>query len=373
MLDATPRAHLAALAACLLVACGEDPNPPAAPVEVPVALRWTPPEELLAAAEKEVVLFCALDEQFSLPLVREFEQRTGVKITFVPDSEQNKTVGLVNRLLQESGAPTCDVFWNNEIAQTIRLANAGALEPYDVPSAASLPARWRDEGRLWNGFAARARVFIVNPAQMQKNGFSREQWPQRLADLADPRYRAIGCIARPLTGTTATHGTALFSLLGRPAAEEFFRKVLANEIAPMGSNGATMAAVRDGRFSFGLTDTDDYHVAALDTAPGTVAIVYPDAADAGAMLIPNTACKLKGGPHPRAADLLLDWILSKEVEYRLAQTAGAQIPARDDVPGPQGIAWDPNSIRVLEVDWRAVARDLDDLSIQGLLKELFRS
>ncbi|MBK9384238.1 MAG: extracellular solute-binding protein [Planctomycetes bacterium] len=366
-------AVLAAALAGLLGSCGEDPNPSAAAIEVPATLRWTPPADLLAAAEKEVVLFCALDEQFSLPLVREFEKRTGVKITFVPDSEQNKTVGLVNRLLQEQGAPTCDVFWNNELAQTIRLANAGALAHYDVPSAASIPARWRDPEKRWCGFAARGRVFILNPARLEANGIKEAQWPSKLEDLADPRFQKIGCIARPLTGTTATHGTALFSLLGREKAQEFFRRVLANEIAPMGSNGATMAAVRDGRFSFGLTDTDDYHVAALDTPPGTVAIRYPDAAGDGALLIPNSACKIAGGPNARAADLLLDWVLSKEVEYRLAQAAGAQIPLRDDVPGPRGIGWDPAKIKVRAVDWQQVARDLSDLEIQRFFQELFRS
>ena len=108
-----------------------------------------------------------------------------------------------------------------------------------------------------------------------------------------------------------------------------------------------------------------------DGEPGVC--LYPDGADAGAMLIPNTVCKIAGAPHPKAADLLLDWILSKEVEHRLAQADGAQIPARDDVRAPDGIEWDPARIRVREVDWRAVARDLDDLSIQGFFKELFRS
>ena len=58
--------------------------------------------------------------------------------------------------------PRTDVFWNNEIAQTIRLAELGLLQPYDSSEAADVPADFKDPSALWVGFGARARVLIVN-------------------------------------------------------------------------------------------------------------------------------------------------------------------------------------------------------------------
>ena len=62
----------------------------------------------------------------------------------------------------ERARTRCDVFWSNEFAQMVSLANDGLLAAYDSPSAAEIPAGFRDPGRRWTGFAARARVFIVN-------------------------------------------------------------------------------------------------------------------------------------------------------------------------------------------------------------------
>ena len=45
------------------------------------------------------------------------------------DDESTKTVGLTNVIIQEAGRPRCDVFWNNEILNTLRLEEKGLLEP----------------------------------------------------------------------------------------------------------------------------------------------------------------------------------------------------------------------------------------------------
>jgi hypothetical protein len=114
------------------------------------------------APEPDVVLYCALDQVFSEELVREFERETGLRVRAEFDVEAQKTVGLVRRLREEAARPRCDVFWNNEIAHTVSLAEDGLLSPYDSPSAADIPEEFRDPQRRWTGFAARARVFIVN-------------------------------------------------------------------------------------------------------------------------------------------------------------------------------------------------------------------
>lgn len=304
----------------------------------------------LAACSKEqdITLYVALDQEHSEKLVKDFEGQSGLEVNARFDTEASKTVGLVSAIIEESARPRCDVFWNNELAHTVRLAQKGLLEPYDSPAAAAIPAEFRDAGRRWTGFAARARVFIVNKQKLPDPA----AWPKSMWDLIDPRWKGRCAIARPLTGTTLTHFTALRHVLSPADFQRFLDGLFANEVRFLQSNGATMRAVRDGELDFALTDTDDFHVALDKGFP--VGCVFPDQGEGqvGTMLIPNSVSIIKGGPHPEAARKLVDFIVSEQVEALLAASKSAQIPVRKTVPPPKAgeiqaigkfraMIWDP--------------------------------
>jgi iron(III) transport system substrate-binding protein len=316
---------------------------------LPLALALAP----ACAKQPDVVLYCALDQVFSEELVREFERETGLTVRAEFDVEAQKTVGLVTRLREERARPRCDVFWNNEIAHTVALAEDGLFAAYDSPAAADIPERYRDPQRRWTGFAARARVFIVNteladPSAM--HGFD---------DLLDRRWKGKVCMARPLTGTTLTHLTALYVAWGEERVRAWLERATAEDspLSFVQSNGQVMRLVREGQMAWGLTDTDDLRVAESMGFP--VVAVYPDqgAAGQGTFLIPNSVALLAAAPHPEAGRRLVDFLLSRRVEERLAASDSAQIPLRTDVPRPAHVA-DPATLKVLEVDWSAVAREL---------------
>jgi iron(III) transport system substrate-binding protein len=316
---------------------------------LPLALALAP----ACAKQPDVVLYCALDQVFSEELVRDFERETGLVVRAEFDVEAQKTVGLVTRLREERARPRCDVFWNNEIAHTVDLAEEGLLAVYDSPAAADIPERFRDPQRRWTGFAARARVFIVNTEQADPStikGFD---------DLLDPRWKGKVCMARPLTGTTLTHLTALYVAWGEERVRAWLERATAEDspLAFVQSNGQVMRLVREGQMAWGLTDTDDLRVAEAMGFP--VVAVYPDQGTGGqgTFLIPNTVALLADAPHPEAGRRLVDFILSRQVEARLAASDSAQIPVRADVPRPAHVA-DPAALKVLEVDWSAVAREL---------------
>ena len=50
------------------------------------------------------------------------------------------------------------------------------------------------------------------------------------------------------------------------------------------------------------------------------------------MLIPNTVCLIKDGPNPVNGRKLIDYLLSPEVEERLASSRALQIPVRESIP-----------------------------------------
>lgn len=297
----------------------------------------------------DVVLYCATDQNTSEQVVKLFEQKTGLKVKARYDTEASKTVGLVNALIEEARQPRCDVFWNNEIVHTARLHKRGILAPYASPMAKDIPQQFQGPDHHWTGFAARARVFIINTNKLPVD--KKDQWPQSLWDLVHDRFKGQGTIAKPLTGTTLTHVAAIFATLGQKEGMRFLDGLKANEVGIVKSNGATMRQVSEGKYSFGFTDTDDYNVA--KTVKGfPVDVVYPDQGkdDMGTLLIPNTVALIEGGPNPDNAKKLIDFLLSPEVEQFLAESRSRQIPVRDSVPRPEGVLkvgeikvmdWDP--------------------------------
>src|SRR5436305_8369867 len=111
---------------------------------------------------QRVVLYTSVDRPVAEPVIREFERRTGIKVDLPTDTEATKSAGLAARLQAERENPKADVWWGNEVFHTINLADAGVLAPYDSPSAADVPARFKDAGHRWTGSALRARVIAVH-------------------------------------------------------------------------------------------------------------------------------------------------------------------------------------------------------------------
>src|SRR5688572_12339641 len=66
-------------------------------------------------SERQVVVYTALDREFSEPLLQDYETGTATKVLAKYDVESTKTVGLVEALIAEQDRPRCDLFWNNEI------------------------------------------------------------------------------------------------------------------------------------------------------------------------------------------------------------------------------------------------------------------
>ena len=83
----------------------------------------------LKSSGPEVIVYTALDREFSEPILKEFENLTGIHVRAKYDVESTKTVGLTTEIIAESKKRTrCDLFWNNEIVNTIRIDNLNLLD-----------------------------------------------------------------------------------------------------------------------------------------------------------------------------------------------------------------------------------------------------
>ena len=301
--------------------------------------------------ESDVVVYSALDEGFATPILAAFERsvehETGVVAKF--DVESTKTVGLVDQIIAEQDTPACDLFWNNEIMHTVRLQKLGLLKPHPWKVANVWPSDMIASDGSWCGFAARARVLLVNQDRIP----SKDDYPSSVAELADPKWKNNCALARPLFGTTATHFAVLRSKDGHDETLDFLTRIRDNAVVLSGNKQVALA-VASGEVAWGLTDTDDAIIEKDRRA--RVEIIFPDQQpdQPGTMRIPNTIAILKDAPHPVAAEALADYLVTADTEDRLAMGDSSQLPISPESEYRPRVM-PKQSIRWMNVDFEAAA------------------
>lgn len=330
--------------------------------------------------ENEVVIYAAADREFSTPILDAFErEQDKITITRQFDVEASKTLGLVKRIESESEKPSCDCFWNNEILHTLRLQKKGLLQSRRWPIPDTWPKSYRASDGSWVGFAARARVILVNKDRLPKA----DDWPKSVLELADPKWQNRCGMAYPIYGTTATHMAVLSSHSKHIPAQaeigdttgklEFGRwmDALSGNVVVLSGNKQVALAVGRGDLDWCITDTDDAIIEKENGQP--VEIVFPDqeVGQFGTLFIPNTLAVLKNSPHPTAAGLLADYLISEKVEARLSIGNGAHFPVWPNASQSSRVSSD-KPIRWSEVDFEHAAEGWESL-VEKLQKQFDRN
>ena len=92
------------------------------------------------------------------PLRSVFKKQSGITVKLVPDTEETKSTGLVNRLIAEKARPVADVFWSGDPVRAAVLKAKGVTATYRSPNAAGMPSEFSDAEGCWSAFSARARI-----------------------------------------------------------------------------------------------------------------------------------------------------------------------------------------------------------------------
>jgi iron(III) transport system substrate-binding protein len=296
-----------------------------------------------------VVVYVSVDEQFAREILATFEKRTGIKTKPLFDTEAGKTTGLVRRIEAERDHPRADVFWSSEVFNTITLARAGLLSAYEPPTAADVPAEYRDAAGYWTGMGLRGRVIAINTRLLPPS-----EAPTKWIDLAGPRWKGQVAIANPLFGTTRGHVAAMRALWGDAAFRAFLQTLHDNGVIVADGNMSAMRLVAAGEAVMCATDTDDVRVLRAGGSP--VEAIYPDMGDGGTLLIPSSVAIVRGGPNPESAHRLVDYLASAEVERMLAKSDSGNIPVREALRTELGMTLPPAS----RISFNAIADHIDE-------------
>jgi iron(III) transport system substrate-binding protein len=271
--------------------------------------------------QRQVVLYCSVDQAIAEPIIAEFEKQSRIKVLARFDTEASKTVGLVQKIRAEAASPVADVFWSGEIFHTIRLAREGLLSAYENGNIKNRPALFLDPLARWHGFGLRARVIAYNTQRV-----STEQAPRNLEDCLDSKWKGRLVMASPEFGTTGGDVASWFAHYGPARTGEILHALKLNDMRLVSGNSTAVRMIATGQADICFTDTDDVYAAQRNGWP--VAMNYLNHGGDGPLAIPNTAAVIAGAPHPDVAKELMEYLLSEQLELMLVQSDSHNCPIR---------------------------------------------
>lgn len=217
---------------------------------------------------------------------------------------------------------------------------------------------------LLPGFHGENMIFM--PSQMQSLGIvyntnivSEEKAPKSYADLLNPIYKDQFVLADP-NSSTSVYGYLWFAGVdlapqGAPYGWDYFRKL--GELNPrlVNSHGTIRTLLASGEQAVGSQTIDVYLKAAKEGNP--TKWVWPAEGTPTLMFGWGT---FKKSPHPEAANIFLNWVLTKESQEGVAKIVGSQ-PVRDDVSFPWPNNADPATLKLVPVDGKYIAGHAEEL------------
>ncbi|MDO5546110.1 MAG: ABC transporter substrate-binding protein [Eubacteriales bacterium] len=321
------RKHILILAMLLplLAGCGAEQTEP---------LPCTPEES------QRLVVYTSHKEEVYTPIIREFEERTGIWVDVVSGG----TNELLQRIQQEADAPKADVMFGGGVESLESYRDC--FTPYICREAGSISEQFQVESGCWTPFSALPVVLVYNTKLVTAGSVT--SWN----DLESPAFRGKIAFADPQVSGSSYTALVTRMLAGGGSEDHLSRLCAALDGKQLDSSGAVLSAVDDGTFLVGITleETALQHIAAGED----IALVYP--AD-GTSCVPDGSALVKGAPHAENAKLFLDFTVSADVQALVGERF-CRRAVRADIPADPALpALDTLNLVAYDVEWASKNRD----------------
>ena len=280
------------------------------------APSWIIPELLQAAkAEGTLTIYSSMNEQEGLPLWKKFEEATGIKTEYVRanDNALMARTAIERRAQQRS--------WDVVVSTVVSRLPQDFLLPIDPPQAKEIKPQARDPNRRWYGVYANYNAPAYNTKLVKQSDLpksyeeflTKKEWKGKIAiDVTDAHWL-----------------NAMYIHYG----EEKARKLVSDLVAtlnPVLTDGhlALARSVGAGEYMVALNNYASL-TSNVKLAGGDIDywVLEPVALFYGQVGVNTLA------PHPNAAKLAANFLLSKEGQEMLPKAG--RLPVRADVtPNP---------------------------------------
>ena len=333
-------------------------------------------ESTLAAAKKEGKVSVMTDITATMrdALTLEFQKKYGIAVDLLGIS--GREVGPRVAAERKAGQFLWDIYIHGSTTALETMIPMGAFDP--VETALILPDV--KDGKTWRGgameFLDPSKMVIVmtpfhrgtifyNPKLVNAQEFKSHK------DLLQPKWRGKMVMDDP---RRAGPGVATFTFfyLHPELGPDFIRALSKQQITILRDYAQEVDAVGQGRYPV-LIGAADF-VAINRAKQGVpIAIVDPRQLKEGTDLSPTngTLALFNKAPNPNAAQIYINWLLSKEGQTLFARANG-YVSARLDVPTDHTESWRvplPGAIRT----YTKAAMQVNKDNLQPLLQEVFGS
>ena len=279
---------------------------------------------LIEGAKKEGKLMwytTLIVDQVVRPVKEAFEKEYPfIQVEFYRGNSEN----LVRRMLAEYQAKRYDVDLIDGTVSPVMVKRAGFLQRFYSPYFADYPAELKDPQGFWGS----TNVYFLTPGYNTRM-VKLSELPKTYEDLLNPRWKG-----QMMWSTSRGSGAPMFignvlTSMGQEAGKAYLQKLKGQNIAKStASNRQILDLVIAGEFPMALHIFNHHaYISKTAGAPVDWYAIEPVTATIQTMAL------AKNSPHPNAAMLLLDFVLSEKGQKVFQQSN--YLPAHPKVPAKQ--------------------------------------
>ncbi|EHL14039.1 hypothetical protein HMPREF9624_01815 [Oribacterium asaccharolyticum ACB7] len=270
--------------------------------------RRTEGEVLKAPAEdKRLLIYTSHKEELWKPIVKEFEERTGIWVEVVSGG----TNLLLEEIAEKKGEVDADLFFGGGVESLNAFSEY--FIPYEAKGIEEVDPQFRSASDVWTPFSALPVVLIYNEKLLSPEELS--SWE----DVLNPKFKGKIAMANPAHSASAFTGLLSFAEAVQEDTDSTEDIAGDKEILPRiakqldgkeyADSGEVPEAVADGSELVGITLEE---TALKYMAKGkNIGIIYPKE---GTTVVPDAGAILKGAKHLENAQKFLDFSISKDCQ-----------------------------------------------------------
>jgi len=299
-----------------------------------------------AAPAPVVNVYSIWPEPYIAPLFEQFTRETGIQVKWIRQSSGQ----ILAKVLAEKANPQADVMFGGPAETFIPAIQAGVLEPYASPAAATIPAVYKDPQNYWLGLARDPLVFMTNTNFLRQHNMKP---PTSWFDLLNPVYKGQIQFANPqASGTGVARVATLVLLMGEEKAFEYM-KALDKNVAVYTEHGAGGAIpIATGQAATGTF----FIVDALDIVDKgyPVVVTFPKE---GTSETVEAIALIKGAKNAELGRKLIDWAVSDKMQSLYAQLRINFLPTSPGAAVPPTVALTLKRAKFIKYDLQWVGEN----------------
>ncbi|MDP4585896.1 MAG: iron ABC transporter substrate-binding protein [Microbacteriaceae bacterium] len=278
-----------------------------------------------------LVIYSGRDEALVDPIIRLFEEETGVNV----DVRYGDSAELAAQLSEEGAATKADIFFAQDAGALGAIESEGLFLELSSALLDRVQPEYRSANSRWIGVTGRARVFVYNPEMVT-------ELPTSVLELAEPQWADRIAVA-PTNASFQTFVTALRVINGDDIASSWLSSI-ADNAQRFEKNSQILDAVEAGTVAAGLINHYYWFQREVEVGPGNMvsrlAAFAPG--DAGNLINVSGVGVLSDNPH---ANDFVSFLVREDIQrifvtdvMEYPMVAGIDIPAGltplSEIPNP---------------------------------------